>query len=92
MFAGQKVEKKSSVGSYYELLAHADPGCKLQSGKQYREGCTEAAAQSFWKRAVEVDGKDSDSRGTKYFVWVVSASFCAMLFISSPRYLEGDRQ
>lgn len=52
----------------------------------------EVRAESFWNWAVEEEEKTSDSRGQKYFVWVVGASFCATRYLEDPRSLEDEKQ
>lgn len=59
--------------------------------EQYGNRGLEATAQSFWKYAVEVENKLSESRGQKCFLWVVSAPSCAIKHNNDRRCEKRDR-
>lgn len=46
----------------------------------------------FWKWAVELEDKLSDSKRQRYLVWVVPAPFCTMWYTSDLQYREKDEK
>lgn len=79
-------------GSYYGLLAYADPGLEPRSRRKNGEGCMEVTVKSFWRWAVDLEGKVSDSRDQKFSAWAAPDPFYAIRCINDPQYLVGDRE
>lgn len=92
VFPSRNSENENLVLSCYWLLAYADLGREVRSGKQYGEGCMEATLKTYWKRVVEMEGSLSDGRCQEDFVWTVLAPFYVTRYIRDPRYLAGGKE
>lgn len=82
VFANRKFGEKGVAGSYYQSLECGDLARELRRKKQYKEETAEVISESFRKLAVKLEGKVSNSRVQKYFVWVISALLCAMRYMN----------
>lgn len=66
VFASRNAGENGVFGFYYGCLTWADLERELRSRNKFVKGYTQVTGESFWKRAVEAEEKDSDSRSQKY--------------------------
>lgn len=90
--ASQNVGEKGVAGSHYGSLAYADLRQELRVIRQFGKRHMKFTANLFRKWSVKLDWKVSDSKSQTFSVWHTSIPFCAMPYISDPRYPGRNRE
>lgn len=91
-FSSRELFGKQMVIEYFTgTLKFTDLYREEEVEKRYVEGVTSLNMKEFRSCTVHISDDTKGSNGRSCHAWIVPAQFSALLKISDPRYLEGNR-